>query len=66
MKQLQIRSPQMFQKIEQIKNNDGDPIKILKDITKEYTPEQIDGLFEQAKKFGVPDKTIQQVQNEIK
>ena len=56
----------MFQVLEQAQKNQNNPIDMLKDVTKNYTPEQINGLFEQAKRFGVPDDVLQQAQNKIK
>lgn len=66
MTQLKAKNPQMFQKIEQVRNNNGNPMDMLKDITKNYTPEQINGLFEQAKNFGIPEDVLKQAQNGIK
>lgn len=55
----------MFQLIKQMQENQNNPMNVLKQITKNYSPEQMNGLFEKAKQFGVPDETIQQVKQEI-
>ena len=52
----------MFQKIEQLRNTNGDPISFFKEVTKDYTPEQLDNFYKNAKQFGIPEDVIQQVQ----
>lgn len=56
----------MFQLVEQARKNNNNPMELLKQVTQNYTPEQINGLFERAKQFGVPDKVLQEAQAEIK
>lgn len=56
----------MFQLLEQAQKNQNNPMDMLKEVTKNYTPEQMSGLFEKAKQFGVPDDVLKQAQNEIK
>ena len=36
-----------------------------KEITKNYSPEQVNGLFERARQFGVPDDVVKQAQEGI-
>ena len=55
----------MFQFISQAQKNKNNPMDLLKQITKNYSPEQINGLYENAKQFGVPDEVIKQVQESI-
>lgn len=55
----------MFQLIKQMQENRNNPMDVLKQITKNYSPEQMNGLFEKSKQFGVPDETIQQIKQEI-
>lgn len=66
MNQLKMKQPQMFQLVEQARKNNNNPMELLKQVTQNYTPEQINGLFERAKQFGVPDKVLQEAQAEIK
>lgn len=56
----------MFQVVEQAQKNQNNPLELLKQVTKNYTPEQINGLFEKAKQFGVSDDMIKKTQEEIK
>lgn len=55
----------MFQFLEQARKNKNNPMDLLKQVTKNYNPEQINGLFEKAKQFGINDDVIKQIQNEI-
>lgn len=61
-----MKNPQMFQVVEQAQKNQNNPLELLKQVTKNYTPEQINGLFEKAKQFGVSDDMIKKTQEEIK
>ena len=53
----------MFQVVEQARNNNGNPMDLLKQVTNGYTPEQISNLFSRAKQMGVPDSVLEQIQN---
>lgn len=55
----------MFQMLEQTKKNNNNPMDLLKQVTQNYTPEQVNGLFERAKKFGISDDILEQAQKEI-
>ena len=61
-----MKNPQMFQVVEQAQKNQNNPLELLKQVTKNYTPEQMNGLFEKAKQFGVSDDMIKKTQEEIK
>ena len=63
MNMLQSRNPQMFQMINQAKNNGTNPQDILKQMMGNATPEQMAGVMQQAKQFGVPDDVLKQFQN---
>lgn len=56
----------MFQVVNQIKQNNGNPMDLFKQVTSKYTPEQMDSLFNRAKQMGVPDDVLEQAQKEIK
>ena len=65
MNQLKIRNPQAFQKIEQLRNSNGNPMDLFKQVTNGYSTQQMEQLFTNARNFGVPDEIIRQVQNGI-
>ena len=48
----------MFQFIEQAQRNQSNPQEIFKEITKNYKPEQMDKIFNQARQFGIGDDII--------
>lgn len=55
----------MFQFLEQARKNNNNPMDLFKQVTKNYSPEQMNSLFQKAKQFGINDDVIKQVQNEI-
>ena len=63
MGQLQNQNPQMFQMINQAKNNGTNPEQFLKQMMGNKTPEQMQQVLAQAKQMGVPDEVLQKVQN---
>lgn len=66
MNQLKMKNPQMFQKINQIKNSNGNPLTLFNEITNNYTSEQMNYLFDKAKQMGIPEEYIKQVKKDIK
>ena len=48
----------MFKKYEQIRKSNGNPEELLKEVTGNYTPEQMEKIFNQAKQFGIGDDVI--------
>ena len=48
----------MFQFIEQAQKNNSNPEALFKEITKNYKPEQMNKIFNQAKQFGIPEEVI--------
>lgn len=48
----------MFQFLEQAQKNQSNPQEIFKEITKNYKPEQMEKIFNQAKQFGISEETI--------
>jgi len=63
MNQLKVRNPQLFRVVEQAQQNQNNPMDLLKQITSNYTPEQMSGLLDRAKQMGVPEDVLKQVQN---
>lgn len=41
-------------------------MEMFKQITNNYKPEQLESLFDRAKRIGVPEEYIKQVKNGIK
>ena len=48
-----------------MQESQNNPMDMLKEVTKKYTPEQMNGLFEKAKQFGVPDEFLEKTRNEM-
>ena len=61
MNQLKARNPQAVQIIEQAQKNKSNPEELFKQITKNYKPEQMEQIFNQAKQFGIPDEIINKI-----
>lgn len=53
----------MYQVINQARQNNSNPMDMLKQVTSGYTPEQMNNLFARAKQMGVPDSVLNQIQN---
>lgn len=51
--------------LEQARKNNNNPMELLKQVTQNYTPEQVDNLFEKAKNFGISNDILEQAQKEI-
>lgn len=66
MNQIRARNPQAFRMLEQARKNNNNPMELLKQVTQNYNPQQINGLFERAKQFGIPEDVIKQAQEGIK
>lgn len=61
---MKNKNPQMFALINQASQNNTNPIDLFKQITSNYTPEQMQGLFSRAEQFGVPKEVLEKLQNE--
>ena len=48
----------MFQQYEQIKKSNGNPEELLKEVTGNYTPEQMKQFGNFAKGFGITDEQL--------
>ena len=48
----------MFQFLNQAQRQKNNPEEIFKEITKNYKPEQIEQIFNQARQFGITDDVI--------
>lgn len=48
----------MFNFLEQAQKNQSNPEQLFKEVTKNYKPEQIERIFNQARQFGIGDDII--------
>lgn len=48
----------MFQMLEQAQKNQTNPEELFRNITKDYKPEQMERIFNQARQFGVSEEII--------
>lgn len=53
----------MFQFLEQAQKNQSNPMDLFKKVTNGYSSEQMNGLFDRARQFGVPSQVIEELQN---
>lgn len=60
---LQRQNPQGYQVINEAIQNNGNPQAMLKQMISNATPEQMEGLLKEAKKYGVPDDVLSKIQN---
>lgn len=56
--QLKAKNPQMFQQFQNLVKNQNDPKKIINDMTKGYTPEQIKNFMSFANGFGISNEQL--------
>ena len=61
MNRLQKQNPQMYQMLQQARQGGANPVDLFKQVTKGYSPEQMNDLFTQAKQAGITDDVINQV-----
>lgn len=55
----------MFQMFEQAKQNQSNPMVLIQQITSNFTPQQSEQFFQQAKQMGFSEEMLTQVQNGI-
>lgn len=55
----------MFNTINQLRQNNGNPMELFKQITNKYTPEQMNSLFNKAQQFGVPQNILNQLKEDV-
>lgn len=61
--QLKNRSPQALQTYQTMRANNTDPMTCLHQITSGFSKEQMQGFIGYAKRLGVPDDMLSQIQN---
>lgn len=64
--QLRQRQPQMFQFLEQARQNQSSPMDLLKQVTGNYTPQQLQNFYITAQRMGFPDDVLTEIQNQMK
>ena len=62
---MKIKNPQMFQKIEQLRQNQSNPIEIFKQVTNGYSNDQMNNFYNQARNMGFSDDLINQLKNGV-
>lgn len=65
LNQLMMKNPRLFQQVEQLRKNGGNPIELFKQITSGYSQEQMNNLFNQAKSMGFGDDLINQLKGGV-
>ena len=60
-----MKNPQMFQRVEQLRQNQSNPIEVFKQVTNGYSNEQMNNFFNQAKNMGFDDGLINQLKNGV-
>lgn len=58
-----MQNPQMYQQINNLKNNGANPQALIQQMMSQTNPQQIQGILSQAKMLGVPDNILAQIQN---
>ena len=63
---MKIKNPQAFRRIEQLMQNQSNPIEIFKQITNGYSNDQMNNFYNQARNMGFSDDLINQLKNNTK
>ena len=53
-----MRNPQVFQQYEQIRKSNGNPEELLKEVTGNYTHEQMQNFMKFANGFGITNEQL--------
>ena len=65
MNQLKAKNPQMFQMVEQARQNKTNPMEMFKQITSKYSPEQMNSFYTQAEKMGFSPELLNQIKKDM-
>lgn len=65
MNQVKAKNPQAFRRIEQLMQNQSNPIEIFKQVTNGYSNEQMNNFYNQARNMGFSDDLINQLKNGV-
>ncbi len=63
--QLKMRNPQKANQIQSLMTNNTNPMELIKEITKDKTPEQKESFYNYVKQFGFNNDVMEQLQNGI-
>lgn len=58
MNQLKMKNPQMFQMVEQAKQNQSSPVDLFKQITNKRSPEQMEAFYKRVEQMGFSPDVI--------
>lgn len=61
MNQLKAKNPQMFQMINQARQNQGNPMEMFHQVTNNFSDEQKKNFNNLAKQFGFTDEQLNKV-----
>lgn len=61
LNQLKAKNPKVFQMVEEAIQNKNNPMELFKQITSNYTPEQMNNFYKQAEQIGFSPDLINQV-----
>lgn len=53
-----MRNPQIFRQLEEIRKNNGNPEELLKQVTGNYTPEQMQQFQKFVNGFGISNEQL--------
>lgn len=56
----------MFQLLEKANQSQSNPIDLLKQVTGNYTPQQMQNFYAIAQKMGFPDDVLKNIQEQLK
>lgn len=62
---MKIKNPQAFRRIEQLMQNQSNPIEIFKQVTNGYSNDQMNNFYNQARNMGFSDDLINQLKNGV-
>ena len=60
---LQARNPQDYQRINQMMQNNANPLNLIQQLVSNSNAPQMQNILGQAKQMGVPDNVLSQIQN---
>lgn len=62
---MKAKNPQAFRRIEQLMQNQSNPIEIFKQVTNGYSNDQMNNFYNQARNMGFSDDLINQSKNGV-
>ena len=65
MTQLKAKNPQLFQIIEEARASQNNPIELFKQVTSNYSDEQMAIFYKQAEQMGFNKDFIEQLKKDI-